>query len=158
MNGDGLIVVLRHALAGTKWDDPVADTVRSLDAQGAAAAAALPSTVLALLRPSRIVSSPYLRCTETVAPLAGALGVEIGIDDALGPDATRERILALLAAVEDGALLCTHGEVIARAFDGLTCAKGAFWLVRRRGEGVAPALYVTPDGSDQEPGRDSRAA
>jgi 8-oxo-(d)GTP phosphatase len=158
MSEDGLIMVLRHALAGTKRDDPDADRFRSLDADGAATAAALPPHVLAHLHPGRILSSPYLRCTETVVPIAATLGLEIAVDDALAPDATREEILALLGAVEDGALVCTHGEVISRALDGLSCAKGAFWLVRRRGGRLEPARYAAPPASGRNRTRSDRAA
>jgi len=101
-------VLLRHASAGDRddWDGP--DHLRPLDKRGRRQAADL----VELLRPfglRRVVSSPYIRCVDTVVPLAAALGVPVEEDDRLaegaGPGA-RELLQ------EDGVLACTHGDVV----------------------------------------------
>jgi 8-oxo-dGTP diphosphatase len=101
-------VLLRHASAGDRdhWDG--ADHLRPLDKRGRRQAAKL----VELLRPfglRRVVSSPYVRCVDTVAPLAAALGVPVEEDERLaegaGPGA--DELLQ-----EDGVLACTHGDVV----------------------------------------------
>jgi 8-oxo-dGTP diphosphatase len=113
-------VLLRHAAAGDRehWEGD--DFHRPLDAKGRRQAAEL----VELLRPlgvRRVVSSPYVRCMETVRPLAVALGVELEADDRLaegaGPGA--DELLR-----EDGVVCCTHGD-IAEAVTGRSLKKGA---------------------------------
>ena len=113
-------VLIRHAAAGDReyWDGD--DFHRPLDAKGRRQAAEL----VELLRPlgvRRVMSSPYVRCMETVRPLAVALGVELEADDRLaegaGPGAAE-----LLR--EDGVVCCTHGD-IAEAVTGRSLRKGA---------------------------------
>jgi phosphohistidine phosphatase SixA len=101
-------VLLRHASAGDRdhWDGP--DELRPLDERGRRQAAELVELLLPFgLR--RVLSSPYVRCVDTVVPLAAALGVPVEEDDRLaegaGPGA--EELL-----LEDGVLACTHGDVV----------------------------------------------
>ncbi|HEX6501286.1 MAG TPA: NUDIX hydrolase, partial [Micromonosporaceae bacterium] len=64
-----VVVVVRHARAGSRADWRRPDSERPLDALGEAQVAAL-TPVLDLFAPSRLVSAPPLRCRATVAPLA----------------------------------------------------------------------------------------
>lgn len=106
-------VLVRHAAAGDReqWDGD--DFHRPLDARGRREAAEL----VELLRPydvRRVVSSPYVRCVQTVEPLAAALGVPVEVDDRLAEGAGRSAI-ALLE--EDGVVSCTHGDVVRELVD-----------------------------------------
>lgn len=81
----GLIHVIRHGKPASTWggseDDP------GLDAVGLEQARAVAREIMALapgVRPDRVVSSPLLRCRETAAPLAEALGVEVELDPRVG--------------------------------------------------------------------------
>jgi broad specificity phosphatase PhoE len=113
-------ILLRHASAGDRdeWNGP--DLLRPLDERGRRQAAEL----VELLRPyapRRILSSPYVRCLETVEPLGAALGLPVEEDERLtegaGPGA-RELLQ------EDGVLACTHGDIVFEVLgDGLK--KGA---------------------------------
>ena len=82
-----------------------------------------------LLRPldvRRVVSSPYVRCVETVEPLAAALGVPVEEDDRLaeGAGGSARELLG-----EDGVVWCTHGDVVEALVDrGLK--KGAAVVLR----------------------------
>jgi 8-oxo-dGTP diphosphatase len=101
-------VLLRHASAGDRdhWDGP--EELRPLDERGRRQAAEL----LELLRPfglRRVVSSPYVRCVDTVAPLAKALGVAVEEDERLAEGAAPGAAELLR---EDGVLACTHGDVV----------------------------------------------
>jgi 8-oxo-dGTP diphosphatase len=141
----GDLILLRHALAGRKLGDPLLDVVRPLDRHGLATAAALTDAVLALLRPSRIVSSPLVRCTETVRPLAATLDLDVEEQDALRVGASPAELDALLWGVPEHTVLCTHGEVLERLFEGeVGCEKGGFWVVERRFGRLVPLRYVAP--------------
>jgi phosphohistidine phosphatase SixA len=142
-----LIVVLRHALAGEKLADPDDDFVRGLDDTGRATAGALVHVLPEHVMPVELVSSPYFRCTETVQPLAEHLELPIKTRAELRPAAGREEVMELLLAAHDRTLVCTHGEVITRVFDGLSCEKGAAWILRRRAGVLEPVLYVHQPGS-----------
>ena len=101
-------VLLRHASAGDRDDWDGDDKHRPLDGRGQRQAAAL----VELLRPlevRRVVSSPYVRCVETVEPLAVALGLPVEKDHRLAEGAGRA---ALELLREDGVVCCTHGDVV----------------------------------------------
>lgn len=122
-------VILRHARAGDRdeWDGD--DRLRPLDERGRRQA----DELVELLRQAgvrRIVSSPYVRCVQTVEPLAVALGLELELDGRLAEGAGADAG-SLLA--EDGLLACTHGDVVLELL-GRTLKKGA-------------AAVVEPDGA-----------
>jgi 8-oxo-dGTP diphosphatase len=101
-------VLLRHASAGHRddWDGP--DHLRPLDKRGRRQAAEL----VELLRPyglRRVLSSPYIRCVQTVEPLAAVLGLPVEEDGRLaeGSGSGARELLH-----EDGVLACTHGDIV----------------------------------------------
>jgi phosphohistidine phosphatase SixA len=142
------IVLLRHALAGHKWANPVADAGRSLNREGRDTAAGLPAVLLEHVVPRALLSSPYRRCTETIAPVAERFALRVETHDELLPDATVPDATRLLLEAVEGAVLCTHGELITRVLGGLKCEKGAFWVVGRRDGEIEPQLYVPPGGRE----------
>jgi 8-oxo-dGTP diphosphatase len=134
------VLLLRHASAGDRhaWDGD--DRLRPLDERGRQQARALRE----LLRDraiARVVSSPYVRCVETVEPLADALGVEVETDERLAEGAPPGLVLSLLEQLDDG-LACTHGDVI-EAVLGHGLRKGAGAVVEVRGDG-AEVLEALP--------------
>ena len=101
-------VLLRHASAGHRTDWEHDDSWRPLDARGRRQSADL----VEILRPvgvRRVVSSPYVRCVQTVEPLAAALGLQVEQDERLeeGAGAAAAGLLS-----EDGVVCCTHGDVV----------------------------------------------
>jgi 8-oxo-dGTP diphosphatase len=111
---------VRHAAAGDRDDWDGDDFHRPLDARGRREAAEL----VGLLRPfglRRVVSSPYVRCVQTVEPLAAALGLKLEQDDRLaeGQGAAAADLLR-----EGGVVCCSHGDV-AEALVGRALKKGA---------------------------------
>jgi phosphohistidine phosphatase SixA len=69
---------------------------------------------LADLRVQRLLTSPSLRCRQTLLPLAAALDLDLESVDDLGADGDVDHLVDLLAGRDsDGAVLCTHGEVLA---------------------------------------------
>jgi phosphohistidine phosphatase SixA len=101
-------VLVRHASAGDRDDWAGDDRLRPLDARGRRQATELVE-LLAGLGLQRVLSSPYVRCVETVEPLAGVLGVAVERDDRLA-EGTGRAALELLH--EEGVVCCTHGDVV----------------------------------------------
>jgi broad specificity phosphatase PhoE len=112
MDGGAMPYLVRHAHAGDKraWEGP--DSTRPLSGLGRREAHGL-LTQLRDYPISQIVSSPTVRCLQTVEPLAQRRGLPVRASDALGVDADPAALAALLldpAAGEE--VLCTHGELI----------------------------------------------
>ena len=113
-------VLIRHAAAGDREDWDGDDFHRPLNARGRRQAAEL----VELLRPygvRRVLSSPYVRCVETVRPLATALELSVEPDDRLAEGAGAGAVELLR---EDGVVCCTHGD-IAEEVLGRQVKKGA---------------------------------
>jgi 8-oxo-dGTP diphosphatase len=70
-------------------------------------------------QPSVLLSSPYVRCVQTLEPLAEIAGLEIVIDERLTEESPLEKSLAVLEDVPDNAVLCSHGDVIPDLVNGL---------------------------------------
>ena len=70
------IYLVRHAKAGDRAAWTGDDTLRPLSGRGHAQARGL-LDVLADARFQRVVSSPYVRCMETVVPIAAARNMPV---------------------------------------------------------------------------------
>lgn len=139
----GTIYLVRHAKAGSRhtWAGP--DSARPLTTAGTRQANAI-AEMLARHPIARIVSSPHLRCRQTVAPLGAALGIPVEVDDGLAEGATQSAIRALIATTRRGGLvLCSHGDVIGdllqrAASEGADLdhprhiEKGSVWILETR--------------------------
>jgi 8-oxo-dGTP diphosphatase len=104
------VFLVRHAQAGHRGFGP-GDQERALSTSGEAQAAALVLALKATLI-TRLVSSPFLRCVQTLEPLAAALGVTIETTPLLAEGMPFEPVLELLAGLPEGSVLCSHGDVI----------------------------------------------
>lgn len=90
---------------------------------------------------TRLLSSPYLRCTQSLEPLASALGLRIERERSLAEGQDPAACLAMLASL--GTVACTHGDVV----DGVLASyarrglrtdrdatpKGGLWIVEADG-------------------------
>ena len=112
-----------------------------LDEKGARQAEGLVS-LLAGWPIARILSSPYVRCVQTVEPLAAARGLQVETTDALAEGASARDVLELVGDGEPVAL-CTHGDVI-EALLGQESPKGSVWALEVDGLRVRPELCLRP--------------
>jgi broad specificity phosphatase PhoE len=150
------IYLVRHAKAGERsvWEGD--DQLRPLSGRGHLQARGLVG-VLENARFERLLSSPYVRCMESVVPIAGERGVAIEPVDALAEGATLDEALALIGKhTTHGAVLCTHGDVIPMllrhyAARGIEIGaapqwpKGSTWALETDGTGeVRSARYLPP--------------
>jgi broad specificity phosphatase PhoE len=104
-----MIYLLRHAHAGNKrtWSGP--DDRRPLSATGRREADGLVRQ-LGAYPITTIVSSPALRCLQTIQPLADRRRLPVGQDQCLRVDAEVDQAATLLFRPDlNGAVLCTHG-------------------------------------------------
>ena len=155
LRGSRLLLLVRHADAGDKhrWQGP--DRLRPLSLAGQAEAAGL---VIRLddYPIGRILTSPTLRCHQTVQPLARDRRLRIEPESAVGVDADLARVLALLEdpRMQD-TVVCTHGEVIGHVLtwlvtDGLAVdqplqwPKGSTWLLDGANRRLTRARYLPP--------------
>jgi phosphohistidine phosphatase SixA len=138
------MLLLRHASAGERLSSPGVDRFRRLDEDGRIASRQLVWS-LADREISKIVSSPFPRCVETVVPLAASRGVAVEQHWELGPDTSVEDLMTLLIDLPDTTLACTHREVfeLLLGWDA-PCEKGAIWVLERNANELAPTLYVEP--------------
>jgi len=135
-------VLLRHASAGHRHRWEVDDQLRPLDARGRRQAVAL----VELLRPldvRRVLSSPYVRCIETVQPLAAALGIEVECRDELAEETPADRARALIGELgATPAVLCTHGDLTTALLGGHYLRKGHA-AVLDPARGLQPVEFLT---------------
>lgn len=150
------IHVVRHAKAGNRADWHQPDELRPLSRSGRAQADALVE-LLGTAPIKRILSSRFRRCTQTVAPLAERLGLEVEEHPALAEEADVADTLALLEELAGTeAVVCTHGNLIGPLLDRLhrrgvelrdrrVCKKGSVWTIEPGdGDAFTSARYVPP--------------
>ena len=152
------LYLVRHAKAGDRerWTED--DRLRPLTKKGRRQAEGLVQ-LFRRLEVTRIVSSPYLRCVQTVRPLALARGLTIELSEALVEGASTADAVALLDASSSGGVLCSHGDVIPAVIDHLRgigmlidgeigWKKGSVWTLERRLVRYVRARYVPPPRFD----------
>lgn len=140
-------LLVRHGTAGNRKDWDGDDRLRPLDDKGRHQADALAGSLIHY-PVKHVLSSPYLRCTQTVKPLAKRLGLPVLEVGQLAEGATIEEVEGLIDALDGGlAVLCTHGDVVEQIVGTeAPNRKGGFWLVKKVDNGVAPMRYVPPPG------------
>ncbi|WP_016884961.1 MULTISPECIES: SixA phosphatase family protein [unclassified Rhodococcus (in: high G+C Gram-positive bacteria)] len=151
-----MFVLVRHAHAGKKqrWRGPDAD--RPLSTLGHRQARGLVAA-LSGIEVRALWSSPALRCRQTLMPLAAARGLRIDLHPLLAIGAPTDELFALLSAPGvDGAVFCTHREVLDALAEfartqGSTCvpraattAKGGAWVVDRTADPAETLRYIAP--------------
>jgi len=148
------LYVVRHAKAGQResWNGP--DLLRPLTFPGRTQALALASWLSHEDVP-RLLSSPYVRCVQTLEPLAEKLDRSIESTEALTEGAPFEPVLAMLSTLPEHSVLCSHGDVIQDTMEALFrrgCVldgapdwrKGATWVLQREDGGITRARARPP--------------
>ena len=89
-----LVLLVRHAKAGDRERWTGDDRLRPLDKRGRRQADAMVGP-LAGLSLTRLVSSPYVRCVQTLEPLSARVGMAVESDRAIAEGASVEEARAL---------------------------------------------------------------
>jgi 8-oxo-(d)GTP phosphatase len=152
-------ILVRHGYAGrrSEWNRP--DGLRPLSPLGFRQAQRLVG-VIAPLKPTRIVSSPYVRCLQTAEPLASHIGSKVEQSSALVPyaPAKARRYVRKLTGpkAKGGVVVVTHGEIMGDVLtkmaneDGITLEhrppglKGCVWVLEFRRGKLVEARYIPP--------------
>jgi broad specificity phosphatase PhoE len=150
------IYLIRHAKAGDRdtWRDD--DRLRPLSGRGHRQARLL-IDLLHDATVDRVLSSPYVRCMETVVPIAGVRGLPVEPVEALAEGAPLDEALKLVQKHSSpGALLCMHGDLMPMLLDhfsstsadvpkGRQWPKGCVWALDTDNTGeVVRARYLPP--------------
>jgi 8-oxo-dGTP diphosphatase len=148
------VYLVRHAKAGDreKWEGD--DNLRPLTRAGLEQAKGLRDQ-LGGVHISRIVSSPSIRCLQTVEPLAQRLGLRVERNDALAEGMGTVPIKRLIRSLADtDTVLCSHGDVIQELLEELAAkgtvkpaeaerlAKGSTWVLEEKKGTIASARYL----------------
>jgi 8-oxo-dGTP pyrophosphatase MutT (NUDIX family) len=147
--------VARHAHAGDRstWEGD--DAERPLSDRGWEQARSI-SKRLRHLGITRLISSPALRCIQTLEPLAKKLDLEIETHWSLAEGASPKATAALLSGLSGRrSAVSSHGDVIPAALDHLAtrgmqlhdrfdCKKGSVWALRPDRAHFTDAWYVPP--------------
>jgi 8-oxo-(d)GTP phosphatase len=102
-----------------------------------------------------VISSPHVRCVQTVRPLALDRGLALETDERLAEGAPLVGLLGLLAEIAGVAtVLCAHGDLIPEiaaylASEGVpvdegASKKGSTWVLEREAGLVVRARYLPP--------------
>ncbi|KAF2415832.1 NUDIX domain-containing protein [Microbacterium sp. B35-30] len=138
------IVALRHAKALSREEWKGKDVARALSPRGRRQAASIVGPLLAF-GVRRIVSSPAVRCLETVKPLSDAIGRKIDTTGLIGQDAWEEGKSDARTVVGDRvrarkpSVLCSHGPVLPDILSELALATGTL-----RGSYLGSASALDP--------------
>jgi 8-oxo-dGTP diphosphatase len=133
------LILARHASAGPKSDSPAEDLRRPLDAEGAADALLLADLLACFAPRARVISSPALRCVESMRPYAQASGAPVEAEAALAvpsgtPDVSLDRtdsgdrlrsLFRGLVADGQPAVVCLHRENLPLALAAACSVLGA---------------------------------
>ena len=148
------LFLVRHAKAGKRkeWDGD--DELRPLDKIGRLQAEAI-ALRLAGKAPGDLYSSRYLRCVQTLEPLAERLGTTVAVNDHLTEGADWGATVDWMTTLGDGSVLCSHGDVIpdviaALERRGMDIAgdadwrKATVWVLERNGGDFVKAKVWSP--------------
>ena len=154
MSSSDVIYLVRHAKAGERrvWEGD--DEARPLSKYGWKQSEAIAKRLTAKGATS-LHSSPYVRCMQTLEPLAKRLGVEVEADQRLSEGGPFEPVLELLGEVATGAVLCSHGDIVPDVIQALVrrgmevqtkpdWRKGSIWVLTRKGDRITKGRVWPP--------------
>jgi 8-oxo-dGTP diphosphatase len=148
-------VLIRHARAGSRSRWSGDDRLRPLSKKGRKEAEGLVD-LLAPVPLQRVLSSPYVRCVQTVEPLARARGLQIEETEELAEGAGLDAFFRLLReAAGRPSAFCAHGDVMYALADQLVHGglvrraearyeKGGAWVLEEREGVITAARYLPP--------------
>jgi len=150
------VYLIRHAKAEKRSDWAQPDRLRPLNKTGHRQALGIVARFAD--RPlERILSSPALRCLETVDPLAACKGLAVENNEHLVEGGNLGAFVDLLTSFTGrNAVLCSHGDLIPAALETLAargmvlrvplrCEKGSVWILEnKKAEKAGTATYWEP--------------
>jgi 8-oxo-dGTP diphosphatase len=152
---DAPTYLIRHAKAGDRSDWSGDDQSRPLSKAGRRQAKGLVEILSGMII-ERILSSPAIRCVETVKPLGDQRGLPLEPREELLEGAPLPGLLGLLDELRSTpSVLCGHGDLIPAVIEQLEgegmlvgserdWKKGSVWTLEREAGSVVRATYIPP--------------
>jgi 8-oxo-dGTP diphosphatase len=148
------VYLVRHAHAGDRESFHGPDQARPLSEKGHRQAAGLVQQ-LQDADPGRVTSSPYLRCVQTVEPLAEALGLKVEEESSLAEGSDWREALGLVGRALVPTVMCSQGDVIGDLVMHLVESgvvdsaegrwqKGSTWELETEAGAIVSARYLAP--------------
>ena len=150
------MLLVRHAQARARKEWSGDDRGRPLSAHGLRQADGLISIARGIARVSRVLSSPYVRCLQTVGPLAVTNDIELEPTDDLAEGQSYNAVRLIRELAGHDVVICTHGDVVAEILVTLADedrvdlgpnprqAKGSVWALEGRDGSFTSARYFPP--------------
>jgi broad specificity phosphatase PhoE len=146
--------LVRHAKARSRSDWSGPDDQRPLTKTGRRQADAL-RDLLADRGVTRVVSSPSVRCRQTVEPLGQLLRLPVDLADELAEGTPLPEARRLIDKfTSEPTVLCTHGDVIGELLESLArqgliardarLEKGSTWVLDFQGDDITGTTYLAP--------------
>jgi 8-oxo-dGTP diphosphatase len=127
------LLLIRHASAGDRDDWVGDDLLRPLDARGRDQASRLPE-LLGDYEIARVLSSPAVRCVQTLEPLARSRGLDIEVREELSEEHQDEAGATLVPSlVRKQTALCVHGG-LSDTISGVSQKKGEVLVLDDEGK------------------------
>ncbi len=149
------IFLIRHAHAGRRSEWQGADDLRPLSDRGRIQAQSLIDAIGDVVV-GRVVSSPSVRCLQTIEPIALQFGLDTEVSEAFAEGADGDEAYRILLELDahDG-VVCSHGDVIPDLLRRLVSAgmdtdgplidrKGSIWIIEMREGRPFRGRYVDP--------------
>lgn len=145
--------VVRHAKAGDRNEWEGDDRLRPLTKSGRRQAEALAKSLEGVAI-DKILSSPYLRCVQTVEPLAAARKLPVEPSKELQEGAGGEGAIRLMQRFAGkNVVLCTHGDIVEELLERLLAEglvsraranleKGSIWVLEENDGRITSARYI----------------
>ena len=148
------VYLVRHAKAGERHDWNGDDRDRPLSNAGREQSEAIGER-LAERGATNVVSSPYVRCVQTLEPLGKRLDTEVAVDRRLLEGEPFEGVLEMIGEAEHGTVLCTHGDIIPAVIQALgrrgmdvqrpvDWRKATIWVLKRNSTSVVEGTVWPP--------------
>ncbi|MGC8626512.1 MAG: SixA phosphatase family protein [Acidimicrobiales bacterium] len=150
------LLLVRHAHAWPRKEWPGEERLRPLSPNGLREAEGLVSIAGSFPAPLRVLSSPYERCVQTVAPLAARYGLLVETADELAEGHSDKAVKLVRSLAGQDVVVCTHGDVIAEVLVSIADedrvdlgpnprqAKGSAWALQGRNGRFKSAKYFPP--------------
>lgn len=148
------LYLVRHAKAGERRAWKGDDRDRPLSKKGRKQSELLAHR-LSRVGPTLLCSSPYVRCVQTLEPLGKRLDLPVEIEERLTEDEPIEPVLELIGRLDDGAVMCSHGDIIPAVIRALQESgtqlrtppdwrKASVWMLNRNRRGTIVHATVWP--------------
>lgn len=149
------LYLIRHAHAGDRVQWPADDRERPLSEKGWHQARNL-ARALGDVPVGRVLTSPAVRCAQTVQPLAEHHAIDLEERRELREGADPVKLIALMEELAPATpALCSHGDVIPEVVElllrrGMAIEgpagnnKGSWWALHHDGEGFTTARWHPP--------------